>query len=218
MSFSSQLGAGAATSCSSARRHNAHAASCRTYATWTNNVHPATSTSMHFCRPIARASRSRTLATLATTSQGCLDVDAAPAPQLARSLHATLSTAGNAPASDNHPQSSRLHRRRALTTLPLALAALLAGASGADAGGVKCPGMSGYALSKCLKEQRLKREASGEDTEEERGHKYEQPGELFTLPSGARTALLSLSQQLDRTFSVPGSCLFGLRSLGSWQR
>jgi hypothetical protein len=49
-------------------------------------------------------------------------------------------------------------------------------------------GLSGYALSKCLKEARQQREAAGEDVEEQRlrARQYEQPGELVTLPSGAR--------------------------------
>jgi hypothetical protein len=48
--------------------------------------------------------------------------------------------------------------------------------------------MRGYALQQCLKEERKKREAeegSDEEQQEQQRLKYEQPGELVTLPSGA---------------------------------
>jgi hypothetical protein len=44
-------------------------------------------------------------------------------------------------------------------------------------------GMRGYALQQCLQEQRKQREAAGGD-QENPPDKYEQPGELVTLPSG----------------------------------
>lgn len=55
-------------------------------------------------------------------------------------------------------------------------------------------GLSGYALSKCLKEVRKQREQE-EDVEEERlkYRQYEQPGELVTLPSGEQRARLSMA-------------------------
>jgi hypothetical protein len=47
-------------------------------------------------------------------------------------------------------------------------------------------GMRGYALQQCLKEERKRREAEegGEEQQERQRLKYEQPGELVTLPSG----------------------------------
>jgi hypothetical protein len=46
--------------------------------------------------------------------------------------------------------------------------------------------MRGYALQQCLKEERKRREAEegGEEQQERQRLKYEQPGELVTLPSG----------------------------------
>lgn len=52
------------------------------------------------------------------------------------------------------------------------------------------PGMSGYALQKCLREARKAREeeegVGGDDVQEEKikNRQYEQPGTLVTLPSG----------------------------------
>jgi hypothetical protein len=62
-------------------------------------------------------------------------------------------------------------------------------------------GMRGYALQQCLKEQRKQREAAGAD-EEDPPDKYEQPGELVTLPSGEGTRCgLTLTQQPSTTLA-----------------
>jgi hypothetical protein len=47
-------------------------------------------------------------------------------------------------------------------------------------------GMRGYTLQQCLKEERKRREAEqgSEEQQERQRLKYEQPGELVTLPSG----------------------------------
>lgn len=45
-------------------------------------------------------------------------------------------------------------------------------------------GMRGYALQQCLKERRKQQEAEQGSSGEQEQLKYEQPGELVTLPSG----------------------------------
>uniref|UniRef100_A0A383WF78 peptidylprolyl isomerase n=1 Tax=Tetradesmus obliquus TaxID=3088 RepID=A0A383WF78_TETOB len=63
------------------------------------------------------------------------------------------------------------------------------------AAALACPGMRGYALQQCLREERKRREAeegSDEQQQEQQGLKYEQPGELVTLPSGLQYREISV--------------------------
>lgn len=63
------------------------------------------------------------------------------------------------------------------------------------AAALACPGMRGYALQQCLREERKRREAeegSDEQQQEQQRLKYEQPGELVTLPSGLQYREISV--------------------------
>lgn len=94
-------------------------------------------------------------------------------------------------------QAQALNRRDSLafvasTVLSASVALLTPGPATASI--MACPGMNGYALSKCLKEAR-KAAAASEDAEgggaeddvqsaRLKYRQFEQPGELVTLPSG----------------------------------
>lgn len=92
----------------------------------------------------------------------------------------------------------------ALASGALATSAALFTPGTATASIMACPGLNGYALSKCLKEARKAAAASedaegtdaGDDVQSARlkYRQFEQPGELVTLPSGSLLLALLLRQ------------------------
>lgn len=109
------------------------------------------------------------------------------------------------PAACPHMDAMHPHRRQALALSVAAVAALGPLMFPQQAAAIKCPRLTGYALSKCLREERKARSESGGDVEDERAklQQYEQPGVLVKMPSGNEKADGSFGNSASRLSGAP---------------